>query len=92
LEESEDKPESTPLFRAIGEIGASRLEGAEMVMDDLRVAREMEADFNERPKRLEKLRNSKDVEISGKEHEGKYELNRNSAKQWLKDNLRGVTK
>ncbi|MGI6521177.1 MAG: LPD23 domain-containing protein [Fermentimonas sp.] len=89
LEESEDKPESTPLFRAIGEIGASRLEGAEMVMDDLRVAREMEADFNERPKRLEKLRNSKDVEISGKEHEGKYELNRNSAKQWLKDNLRG---
>ncbi len=81
--------EGVPLFRIIGEKGASRLENAERVMADLRVAREMETDFNDRPKRLEKLRNSKDVEISGKEHEGKYELNRDSAKQWLKDNLRG---
>lgn len=33
----------SPLFRIIGEIGASRMEGAEMVMNDLAVAREMEA-------------------------------------------------
>ena len=39
--------------------------------------------------RIEKLRNSKPVEITGEEYKGKYELNRDSAKQWIKDNLRG---
>ena len=39
--------------------------------------------------RIEKLRNSKPVEITGEEYKGKYELNRDSAKQWIKDNLHG---
>lgn len=40
-------------------------------------------------KRIEKLRESKPVEITGDEYKGKYELNRESAKEWLKNNLRG---
>jgi len=59
--------EGVPLFRILGEKGASRLENAEKVMADLRVAREMETDFNERPKRLEKLRKSEPISITGKE-------------------------
>ena len=39
--------------------------------------------------RIEKLRESKLVEITGNEYKGKYELNRESAKEWLKNNLRG---
>ena len=39
--------------------------------------------------RIEKLRESKPVEITGDEYKGKYELNRESAKEWLKNNLRG---
>lgn len=39
--------------------------------------------------RIEKLRESKPVEIMGNEYKGKYELNRESAKEWLKNNLRG---
>ena len=39
--------------------------------------------------RIEKLRESKPVEITGEEYKGKYELNRESAKEWLKNNLRG---
>lgn len=39
--------------------------------------------------RIEKLRNSNPVDITGEEYVGKYELNRNSAKQWMKDNLKG---
>lgn len=39
--------------------------------------------------RIEKLRESKPVEITGNEYKGKYELNRESAKEWLKNNLRG---
>ena len=34
--------EDTPMFRIIGEIGASRAEGAEKLLDNLSVAREME--------------------------------------------------
>lgn len=43
----------------------------------------------EKAARIEKLRKSEPVEISGEEYKGKYELNRDSAKQWMKDNLRG---
>ena len=43
----------------------------------------------EKAARIGKLRGSSPVEISGEEYKGKYELNRDSAKQWLKDNLRG---
>jgi len=66
-QEIETNTENTPLFRILGEKGASRLENAERVMADLRVAREMETDFNERPKRLEKLRKSEPISITGKE-------------------------
>lgn len=43
----------------------------------------------EKAARIEKLRRSEPVIISGQEHEGKYDLNRESAKAWMKDNLRG---
>jgi len=42
----------------------------------------------EKAARVEKLRRSETVAIKGDEYEGKYELNRDSAKQWIKDNLR----
>ena len=35
------------------------------------------------------MRRSKAVVISGSEYKDKYELNRDSAKEWIKDNLRG---
>ena len=38
---------------------------------------------------IEKLRRSKAVKITGADYEGKYDLTRNSAKQWAKDNIRG---
>lgn len=40
--------------------------------------------------RLRKLRESTPVTIMGEEYKDKYELNRDSAKQWIKDNLRGT--
>ena len=43
----------------------------------------------EKAARIEKLRKSEPVEITGEEYKGKYELNRDSAKAWIKDNLRG---
>lgn len=43
----------------------------------------------EKAARIEKLRKSEPVEISGNEYKGKYELNRDSAKAWIKENLRG---
>ena len=43
----------------------------------------------EKAARIEKLRKSEPVEITGNEYKGKYELNRDSAKAWIKDNLRG---
>lgn len=43
----------------------------------------------EKVARVEKLRKSEPVILQGNEHEGKYELNRDSAKAWIKDNLRG---
>ena len=46
----------------------------------------------EKAARIEKLRKSAPVEITGEEYIGKYELNRDSAKKWIKDNLRGEYK
>lgn len=43
----------------------------------------------EKTARIEKLRKAKPVEITGKEYEGKYELNRDSARDWALNNLRG---
>ncbi len=79
-------------FRFIGERGAANLDRAEEAttrMDNLSVARDMENAFNEKQARIEKLRESKPVEITGEEYKGKYELKRDSAKAWIKDNLRG---
>ena len=44
----------------------------------------------EKAARIEKLRKATPVEITGNEHKGKYDLNRDSAKKWMKDNLRGT--
>ncbi|MCD8266900.1 MAG: hypothetical protein LUC33_07085, partial [Prevotellaceae bacterium] len=43
----------------------------------------------EKPFRMERLRRSEPVEITGKEYEGKYELNHSSARQWIASNLKG---
>jgi hypothetical protein len=43
----------------------------------------------EKTARIEKLRESVPVEITGEEYVGKYELNRDSAKRYIKDSLRG---
>ena len=43
----------------------------------------------EKAARIEKLRRSKAVKITEADYEGKYDLTRNSAKQWAKDNIRG---
>ena len=43
----------------------------------------------EKTARIEKLKKTKPIEITGEEYKGKYELNRDSAKAWLLDNLRG---
>lgn len=76
----------------IGENGAARLDVEEEAMtrlDNLDVAKDLEAAFNEKKARIEKLRKSEPVEITGEEYKGEYELNRESAKRWIKDNLRG---
>lgn len=79
-------------FRFIGEQGAENLDRAEEAttrLDNLSVARDMEKEFNAKKERIAKLRESKPVEITGKEYEGKYELNRDSAQKYILDNLRG---
>lgn len=43
----------------------------------------------EKAARIEKLRSSKSVEITGEEYKGRYELNRESAQKYILDNLRG---
>ncbi|MBQ8051630.1 MAG: hypothetical protein IJ197_08690 [Bacteroidaceae bacterium] len=43
----------------------------------------------EKPQRIEKLRKSEPVEITGEEYRGQYELNRDSAKKYIKEHLRG---
>lgn len=69
-------------------------EVADRVMKDLLDGVDPGKHFNSRmdeskSERIEKLRESKPVEITGNEYKGKYELNRDSAKEWLKNNLRG---
>ena len=43
----------------------------------------------EKAARIDKLRESKPVEMNGEEHIGKYELNRESAQSYILNNLRG---
>lgn len=79
-------------YRFMGEQGAANLDKAEEAttrMDYLDVARDMEAAFNAKKERIEKLRKSEPVEITGEEYKGKYELNRDSAQKYILDNLRG---
>ena len=79
-------------YRFMGEQGAANLDKAEEAttrMDNLDVARDMEAAFNAKKERIEKIRDSKPVEITGEEYKGKYELNRDSAQKYILDNLRG---
>ena len=76
-------------FRFIGEKGAGALDRGEEAsyrLDNLTMAREMERKFGEKKSRIEKLRSSKPISI---DFNNEYELNRDSAKQWLKDNIRG---
>ena len=57
-------------FRFIGEEGAANLDRSEEAttrLDNLNVAREMENAFEEKKARIEKLRNSEPVEITGNE-------------------------
>lgn len=59
-----------PRFRFIGEQGAENLDRAEEAttrLDNLSVARDMEKGFNAKKERIAKLRESKLVEITGKE-------------------------
>ena len=76
---------SDPRFRFIGEQGAARLDAAEEAttrLDNLNVAREMESAFNEKKQRIEKLRKSEPVEITGWEIEPSDDL-----KQYKKNAL-----
>ena len=78
--DAEFKAENNSRFRFIGEEGATNLDRSEEAttrLDNLNVAREME-----------KLRNSEPVEITGEEYKGKYELNRDSAQEFILNNLR----
>ena len=52
------------------------------------VGRVADVDKTAKAERIRKLRESKPVEITGEEYKEKYKLNRDSAKQWIKDNLR----
>lgn len=72
-------------YRFIGEKGASQLDKAEEAttrLDNLNVAREMESAFNTKKERIEKLRKSEPVEITGKEIEPSDDL-----KQYKKNAL-----
>ena len=76
---------SDPRFRFIGEQGAARLDAAAEAttrLDNLNVAREMESAFNEKKQRIEKLRKSEPVEITGREIEPSDDL-----KQYKKNAL-----
>lgn len=64
-------------YRFIGEEGASKLDKAEEAttrLDNLNVAREMESAFNTKKERIEKLRKSEPIEITGKEIEPSDDL------------------
>lgn len=76
-------------YRFIGEQGAANLDAAEEAttrLDNLSVAREMENAYNEKKARIEKLKDSKPVDVK---YNGEYDLNRKPAKDWLKENVRG---
>lgn len=90
--DAEFKAENNSRFRFIGEEGATNLDRSEEAttrLDNLNMAREMENAFEEKKARIEKLRNSEPVEITGEEYKGKYELNRDSAQEFILNNLRG---
>ena len=79
-------------YRFIGEQGAARLDATEEAttrLDNLATARRMEQTYNDKKARIDKLRDSKPVEITGEEYKGKYELNRDSAQDFILKNLRG---
>lgn len=79
-------------YRFIGEQGAARLDAAEEAttrLDNLSTARQMEQAYNDKKARIDKLRDSKPVEITGEEYKGKYDLNRDSAQDFILKNLRG---
>lgn len=89
-EEAEEEGEVR--YRFIGEQGAARLDAAEEAttrLDNLDTARQMEQAYNDKKARIEKLRNSKPVELTGNEYKGKYELTRKSAQEFLLNDLRG---
>lgn len=72
-------------YRFIGEKGASQLDKAEEAttrLDNLNVAREMESAFDTKKERIEKLRKSEPIEITGKEIEPSDDL-----KQYKKNAL-----
>lgn len=85
--------EDAPLqMMFVGERGAARLDVAEEAttrLDNLDVAREMEREHEAKKERIAKLRESKAVEMTGKEYEGKYELNSKSAGAYILNSLRG---
>lgn len=79
-------------YRFIGEQGAARLDAAEEAttrLDNLSTARQMEQAYNDKKARIDKLRDSKPVEITGEEYKGKYDLNRDSVQDFILKNLRG---
>lgn len=72
-------------YRFIGEQGAARLDAAEEAttrLDNLDTARRMEQAYNDKKARIEKLRDSKPVEITGEEIEPSDDL-----KQYKKNAL-----
>ena len=79
-------------FRFIGEKGARNLDKAEEAttrLDNLAVAREMEAAFNAKKERIGKLKDSKPIVAEWKDYEGQYNLDNKSAADYIKDTLRG---
>lgn len=72
-------------YRFIGEKGASQLDKAEEAttrLDNLNVAREMESAFNTKKERIEKLRKSEPIEITGKEIEPSDDLKQYKKMRW----------
>jgi hypothetical protein len=67
---------------------ATRLTGRQWAQVRTRAFKDWFGDW-EKALRVEKLRKSKPVKITGEEYKGKYDLNRNDAQKWIKANLRG---
>ena len=66
----------------------TKIAEAQARLDNLGVAREMETAFEAKKARIDKLLKSEPIEITGNEHQGRYELNRDSAKDYILNNLR----